>query len=110
MFNLSIIFGLFSGHTGKVNDAIFEIESNNIVSCGNDKVISVIDIQTSTQINLATLNDEPLCLVSNRSFLLIGDSKGFLNVWNFHTVTFVKKYHCHEGIIIIDIFSNFLIL
>ncbi|XP_023316576.1 protein FAN-like [Trichogramma pretiosum] len=85
-------------HASKINSIILEPESKNIITCANDKSLSVIDVQTSTQIFFTTLDEEPLSMtwIAN-SYLLIGDREGFLRLWDPQSAAFVFKITCHRG-------------
>ncbi|XP_023289005.1 protein FAN isoform X2 [Orussus abietinus] len=85
------------GHTAKVCAMTFHPESKNIISCADDKILSVVDVQTSTQIFHTTLEAEARSLTWFESLLLIGDVQGNLNVWNSQDAVFLSKLHCHSG-------------
>lgn len=85
------------GHTSKVNAMVFDEEGKNIISCAEDKVLNVIDVQTSTQIYCTTMEHEPLTLTWLDNFLLIGDNNGNINVWNHEGAIFVSQIHYHDG-------------
>ncbi|XP_011493823.1 PREDICTED: protein FAN-like [Ceratosolen solmsi marchali] len=84
-------------HTSKINAITFESESKNIISCASNKLLSVIDVQTSTQTYLRTLEEEPICLAWISSYLLIGDSNGDLLIWDPQSAAFISKFQCHQG-------------
>ncbi|XP_033226844.1 protein FAN-like isoform X2 [Belonocnema kinseyi] len=86
------------GHSAKVNAITFEPESKNIISCGSDKVLSVIDVRTSTQIYHKILEVEATSLMWIKSLLLIGDNSGNLSVWDPQAVKFISKFKCHNDV------------
>lgn len=99
---LLIIVPLFvKGHAGKINALLFVPESQNIVSCASDKILNVIDVRTGTQIFFTTIEDEPTCLTWQGPYLLAGDARGNVNVWDFQAVVLVSKIRCHDGKIFI---------
>ncbi|XP_014217202.1 protein FAN-like [Copidosoma floridanum] len=87
-------------HMSRVNSITFEPESNNIISCASNNSLIVMDVQTSTQIYFATLDEEPMSFGWIGSLLLIGDAQGDLHVWYPQTAAFISKFHCHEGAIV----------
>lgn len=56
-----------------------------------------MDVQTSTQTYITTLEEEPISLAWIHSYLLIGDFKGDLQIWDPQTAAFIFKFHCHQG-------------
>lgn len=84
------------GHSGKVNALTFEPESNNIISCGVDKVLSVLDFRTGTQICSKILEVEALSLTWLNSLLLIGDGWGDVSFWD-PKFNWISKFNCHNG-------------
>lgn len=92
-----IILNFYLGHSAIVNAITFEPESKNIISCGSDKVLSVIDVRTSTQIYHKILEVEATSLMWIKSLLLIGDKSGNLSVWDPQAVKFISKFKCHNG-------------
>ncbi|XP_015181599.1 PREDICTED: protein FAN-like isoform X1 [Polistes dominula] len=96
MENYSLQFTVKS-HTGKVNAMTFDPECKSIVTCGEDRALNIVDIQTSTQIYHTTLEHEALSLKWIRMLLLIGDSAGNVSLWNFPEAVFLSKIHCHDG-------------
>lgn len=90
-------------HSSKINALTFEPESKNIISCTSNKTLSVIDVQTSTQIYSTTLEEEPISLAWIGSYLLIGESIGNLQLWDPQTATFISKFNCHQGRFLITI-------
>ncbi|KYQ57115.1 Protein FAN, partial [Trachymyrmex zeteki] len=69
------------GHTCRVNAVTFDKQCSSVISCAEDKVLNIIDVQTSTQIYSISLESEPLTLTWMEMFLLIGDNDGNLNIW-----------------------------
>ncbi|XP_050589853.1 protein FAN-like isoform X1 [Bombus affinis] len=84
-------------HNCKINAMVFDQEGKSIISCAEDKILNIIDIHTSTQIYRTTIEYEPLTLTWFKSFLLIGDSNGNINVWNRQGAVFITQIHCHNG-------------
>jgi len=76
---------------------MFDKQCGSVISCAEDKVLSVIDVRTNTQIYCVSLESKPLTLTWMGTFLLIGDSDGNLNIWNHQGAIFVSKIHCHDG-------------
>jgi len=76
---------------------MFDKQCSSVISCAEDKVLSVIDVRTNTQIYCVSLESKPLTLTWMGTFLLIGDSDGNLNIWNHQGAIFVSKIHCHDG-------------
>lgn len=99
--NIGVVFILkrilIAGHADRINAVTFDTESKSIVSCAKDKVLNVVDIQTSTQIYCTTLEHESTCLAWIGEFLVIGDSAGFINVWNLQSALCFVKIQCHDG-------------
>ncbi|KAK0098497.1 hypothetical protein PV326_007758 [Microctonus aethiopoides] len=85
------------GHFSKINAMIFDSECKNIISCADDKLINVFDIQTSTRIYSTSLDNEPMTLNWISTLLLVGDNEGNLTVWDSLGATFRSKIHCHRG-------------
>lgn len=97
-FKRHIHFISFStAHNCKINAMVFDQEGKSIISCAEDKILNIIDIHTSTQIYRTTIEYEPLTLTWFKSFLLIGDSNGNINVWNRQGAVFITQIHCHNG-------------
>lgn len=89
---------LFStAHNCKINAMVFDQEGKSIISCAADKMLNIIDIYTSTQIYRTTIEYEPLTLTWFKTFLLIGDNNGNINVWNRQGAIFITQIHCHDG-------------
>lgn len=88
---------LCAEHNTKINAITFEPDSKNVISCANNKSLSVMDVQTSTQTYTTTLEEEPVSLAWIYSFLLIGDLRGDLLMWDPQTAAFISKFHCHQG-------------
>ncbi|XP_001606594.3 protein FAN [Nasonia vitripennis] len=84
-------------HNAKINAITFEPDSKNVISCANNKSLSVMDVQTSTQTYITTLEEEAVSLAWIHSFLLIGDLKGDLLMWDPQTAAFISKFYCHQG-------------
>lgn len=84
-------------HTCKVNAMIFDQEGKSIISCADDKVFSIIDVSTSTQIYHTIIEYKPLTLAWLETVLLVGDSNGNINVWNHERAIFVSQMHYHDG-------------
>lgn len=76
---------------------VFDQEGKSIISCAEDKMLNIIDIYTSTQIYRTTIEYEPLTLTWFKTFLLIGDNNGNINVWNRQGAIFITQIHCHDG-------------
>lgn len=79
-----------------MNALTFEPESNNIISCGVDKVLIVLDFRTSTQIYSKILEVEALSLTWLNSLLLIGDDWGDVSIWD-PKFNWISKFNCHNG-------------
>lgn len=95
---IKVIFTLFSiAHNCKINAMVFDQEGKSIISCAEDKVLNIIDVYTSTQIYRTTIEYEPLTLTWFKSFLLIGDNNGNINVWNRQGAIFITQIRCHDG-------------
>ncbi|CAL7951198.1 unnamed protein product [Xylocopa violacea] len=84
-------------HTCKINAMVFDQKGKSIISCSEDKVLNIIDVHTSTQIYRTTIEHEPLTLTWFKTFLLIGDNSGNINVWNGQGGIFITQIHCHDG-------------
>ncbi|XP_043507694.1 protein FAN-like isoform X2 [Frieseomelitta varia] len=84
-------------HNCKINAMVFDQEGKSIISCAEDKVLNIIDVYTSTQIYRTTIEYEPLTLTWFKSFLLIGDNNGNINVWNRQGAVFITQIRCHDG-------------
>ncbi|XP_061931232.1 protein FAN-like isoform X1 [Apis cerana] len=84
-------------HNCKINAMVFDQEGKSIISCAADKMLNIIDIYTSTQIYRTTIEYEPLTLTWFKTFLLIGDNNGNINVWNRQGAIFITQIHCHDG-------------
>ena len=92
-------------HSAKINAVTFEPETKNIIACTSNKLLCVIDVQTSTQTYFTTLKDEPISLAWLDSYLLIGNYEGNLQIWNPQTAAFISEFHCHEGFLITPLFN-----
>lgn len=90
-------FMLTEGHVARVNAMTFDPESKNIVSCANDKVLNVIDVQTGTRLYCTTLEHEPISLIWFGALLLVGDEQGNLSTWDLQGVAPLRKIRCHDG-------------
>lgn len=75
----------------------FDAECKNIITCANDRLINVFDVLTSTRVYSTSLDNEPTALNWIGTFLLIGDNRGNLNLWDSQEAIFLPKIHCHEG-------------
>lgn len=84
-------------HACRINAIMFDEQCGSVISCAEDRVLSVFDVRTSTQIYSVSLESEPLILTWMGTFLLIGDNDGNLSVWNHQGAMFVSKIHCHDG-------------
>ncbi|XP_072766799.1 protein FAN isoform X2 [Anoplolepis gracilipes] len=85
------------GHVCRINAVTFDKQCSRVISCAEDKVLSIIDVRTNTQIYSVSLESEPLTLTWIGTFLLIGDKDGKLNVWNHQGAIFVSQMQCHNG-------------
>ncbi|XP_067203387.1 protein FAN isoform X2 [Linepithema humile] len=85
------------GHACGINAITFDKQCSSVISCAEDKILSIIDIRTSTQIYSVSLESVPLTLTWMGTFLLIGDIDGNLNIWNHQGAMFVSQIHCHDG-------------
>jgi len=63
-----------------------------------------MDVRTNTQIYSVSLESEPLTLIWMRTFLLIGDNDGNLNIWNHKKAIFISQIHCHDGKFVLLLF------
>ncbi|XP_017890031.1 protein FAN-like isoform X3 [Ceratina calcarata] len=84
-------------HARRINAMVFDEQGKSIISCGEDKILNVIDVHTSSMIYRTTLEHEPLTLMWFDTFLLIGDRNGNVNVWSGQGGIFVTQIHCHDG-------------
>lgn len=85
------------GHVCRINAVMFDKQCSSVISCAEDKVLSIIDVRTNTQIYSVSLESEPLTLTWMKTFLLIGDNDGNLNIWNHQGAVFVSRIQCHDG-------------
>ncbi|KAL6433650.1 hypothetical protein ACFW04_005736 [Cataglyphis niger] len=84
------------GHVCRINAVTFDKQCSSVISCAEDK-LSIIDVRTNTQIYSVNLESEPLTLTWMKTFLLIGDNNGNLNIWNHQEAALVSQKQCHDG-------------
>jgi WD40 repeat protein len=80
---------------------ILYLNENELVTCSKDGVIILWDIEKKTPIYISKLpnNSEPGCSVFSQKHQLIyiGDSKGFVSIWNPKKLSLVKKIKIHSS-------------
>lgn len=86
-------------HRGGVCVANFNRNCTLIVSCGEDRMFNIVDIDTGMVIFKREMPAVVGCLswANDDKFLLMGDRTGMLHVWNMLEGMVQKEFRVHTG-------------
>ncbi|KAK6184595.1 hypothetical protein SNE40_007040 [Patella caerulea] len=84
-------------HQDRINAILISPDRRRILSCGADRLLKVIDTATCTEIFTKDIHSEYLCMNWVGSIAIMGDSVGFINVWDIEKAQQVHRWKAHEG-------------
>ncbi|XP_076470713.1 protein FAN-like [Babylonia areolata] len=84
-------------HYGKMNACLVCPDHQRVVTCGSDRLLKVIDMETMTELLAKDLQHEVLCLEGLGSAVVTGNKAGWLQVWDMDLGQVACHLHAHAG-------------
>ena len=81
----------------KINGLAFSPDGRRLVSCGQDGVLKVLDIDLNDEVASLTLAAEPLCVAFDGQLALVGTAAGALVFCDVVTNRVVRELPAHKG-------------
>ncbi|KAK7114242.1 hypothetical protein V1264_000330 [Littorina saxatilis] len=84
-------------HHGEVNACLVSSEHQRIVTCGSDRLLRVIDMETLTELFSKDIQHEILCVGALNGAVVTGDKEGYLRVWDMDIGQVAAQLQAHTG-------------
>ncbi|XP_045191782.2 protein FAN-like isoform X2 [Mercenaria mercenaria] len=88
---------VFQAHEDVINAIRLDQGCNKIVSCGADSYLRIIDLVSGTEIFVKDIKEVVLCLAMVNNIVILGTSRGWVQVWDMEKVQMLHQFEAHKG-------------
>lgn len=82
-------------HAGRVHCVLLSQDKHQIISCGEDKYLRVMDLESGTEMFVKDVKDTILCLAMLGNMLLSGTESGYIQVWDLDKAQLIHEVAAH---------------
>lgn len=92
-----VLNSIFQPHEGMIHAVQLSQDCSQIVSCGEDRFLRVVDLESGTEIFVKDIHEVSLCLVLVESIVALGTESGMIQVWDLDKVQLLHQFEAHTG-------------
>ncbi|XP_060073823.1 protein FAN-like [Ylistrum balloti] len=98
-------------HNGKVNDVTLSPDCRRILSCGDDNILRVLDLETGTEILVRHLQTQCMCFKWIGGLLLTGEASGSIQLWDMDKGQIISTLPAHtDAVTCLDLKNKSLLM
>ncbi|XP_052232540.1 protein FAN-like isoform X2 [Dreissena polymorpha] len=91
------LHNVFHVHAGTIAALDIIVDKDQIVTCGEDKYLRVLDLESGTEIFVKDMKQTVLCLGLSSSTVLLGLETGKVQVWDMEKACQIHEIKAHNG-------------
>ncbi|EGD82827.1 hypothetical protein PTSG_11431 [Salpingoeca rosetta] len=84
-------------HFQAINDLCFTPDGKRLITCSSDCTLKVVLLDSLVEAMVVTLDQEPHCIATDGTFILVGCEDGAIELWDSTHRTLVQSFRQHKA-------------